>query len=62
MKDIINQYKAFKEDHNEDYVRDEIFEFVGGLGRVDLHEVFEYLEQLHNQIEEIEQLRLKNKG
>lgn len=36
MKDIVNQYKKWKEGQEADYVYDEIHDFVGGLSRGEL--------------------------
>lgn len=47
MKEIVRQYKAWKEENpDEDYQYDMIHEFIAGeLSRGDLQSIFEYLEK-----------------
>lgn len=43
MKKIIEKYLKWKEGRNEDYVYDEIHDFISELDRGQLVEVFEYI-------------------
>lgn len=46
MKEIVEQYREWKLEHDEDYCYDEIHNFLSGLSRGEMYEIMKYLDNL----------------